>query len=121
VIDRTPAERLERALDARVAVAGLQRDPELAALVEMADLLRRALPRVPAGPALERRLADRLAPGHPVARRLRTIGRVARHELRHPGALVLTGAVSSLAVGCLTAIAVRRGTRRSAAFRALGR
>jgi hypothetical protein len=120
VIDRSRAEALDRALDARPGDRSVL-DPDLASLLATASLVRRAVPALPASAGLERRLAARLAPGNPVTRRLRALGDATRRELRHPGALVLTGAVSSAAVGCLTALAVWRGTRRTAAHRLVGR
>lgn len=120
MIDRSRAETLDRALEAGSGARSAG-DPELEALLVAASLVRRAVPPVPASAALERRLAARLAPGSPITRRLRALGVATRRELRHPGALVLTGAVSSAAVGCLTAFAVWRGTRRTAAHRLVGR
>lgn len=118
--DRSRAATLDLALDA-VPSAAASRDSELMPLLAAASLVRRAVPQVPASAALERRIAARIAPGNPVTRRLRALGVATRRELRHPGALLVTGAVSSAAVGCLTAFAVWRGTRRSAAHRFVGR
>jgi hypothetical protein len=43
------------------------------------------------------------------------IGDATRRELRHPGRILLTGAVSSAAVGVgVTLLALRRGARRHA-------
>ena len=108
MIDRTPAERLDRALDALLAStpASLSVDLELRPLLVTAERVRTALAPVPVAPRFEARLGRRLAaPSHGWG--------PARDRLHLPGWLLLTGAVSSAAVGVgVTAYAVWRGSRR---------
>jgi hypothetical protein len=113
VIHRTPAERLDHALAGLADGDLLSGDPELRSLLETATLLERSLAPVPAGDRFEEALAARLAERRLLARNLRALGAVTSRELRHPSRLVLTGAVSSAAVGCLAAFMLWRGTRRS--------
>lgn len=87
--------------------------PELAPLVDAASVLRHALPPLPAGMRFEARLASRLASPSPVAQMIAALTEAARRELRHPGRILITGAVSSAAVG-VTVLARRRGSRRGA-------
>jgi len=89
--------------------------PELAPLVDAASLLRSALPTLPAGTRFEARLASRLAAPHGVTQMVAAVGEATRRELRHPARLLITGALSSAAVGLgVTVIAIRRGARRHA-------
>lgn len=105
------AERLDLAVDgildglsAPIAAAAAGIDPATRPLVELASDLRAALLPPPPGIGFEERLAARLAsPRTPLA-----------WVLRHPGRLIVTGAVGSAAVGVgMTAFAVWRGGRRT--------
>jgi hypothetical protein len=118
VPDRTPAERLDRALDTLLAEGPLQAtaaariDTELRPLIATADRLRFALAPIPVSPGFETRLAQRVA--------------AARHgpipDIHVPTWLLITGAASSAALGVgVTAYAVWRGSRRPAGHRFLGR
>jgi hypothetical protein len=115
---QTPAERLDRAVDALLAgrPAPPPVDSGLRPLVDLAAALRTALLPVPAGSRLEARLAARLATRSPLNDGIRAIGVRARRELRSRERLLLAGAVSSAAVGVgVTAYAVwhRSGLRRA--------
>lgn len=80
-------------------------------------MLRHALPPLPAGTRFEARLASRLASPSPVAQVIAALTEATRRELRHPGRMLITGAVSSAAVGVgvgVTVLARRRGSRRGA-------
>ena len=106
------AERLDHALDRlgageRPAVAaatvGLTADGR--ALVETADRVRAALPAPPVAPRFEARLGSQLSGAtsrDPVA-----------WAFRHPGRLLVTGAVGSAVGVGVTAYAVWRSTRRA--------
>jgi hypothetical protein len=120
VIHRTPAERLDHALNGLADGDLRPGDPELRSLLETALLLERSLAPVPVSDRFEEALAARLVERGPLARNLRVLGAVTSRELRHPSRLVLTGAVSSAAVGCLAAFAVWRGTRRAGSRRLTG-
>ncbi len=108
------AQRLDHALDgvvrgmapAAAAAAGAF-DPTLRQLVTLGDELRGAMP-VPVGaPRFEARLGARLAHA---TQPLDPVG----WALRHPGRLIVTGAVGSAAVGVgITAFAVWRSARRA--------
>lgn len=115
------AERLDRALDLllgggspAMAATGAGLDMERRPLVEDADLLRRSLPAPAVAPRFEARLGARLASAggsrDPVA-----------WALRHPGRLIVTGAVGSAVGVGVTAYAVWRSSRRSTAARILHR
>lgn len=113
--DRTPADRLDRALDALLANgAGPGRalaEQELRPLLAAADRLRVALGPVPVSPRFEARLASR------VAGQRRGLGA----PIHLPTWLLVTGAASSVAVGVgVTAFVVWRGSRRGPAHRSLG-
>jgi|SRR5579859_4271350 len=116
VPDRTPADRLDRALDALLAngAAGghaALAEQELRPLLAAADRLRLALGPVPVSPRFEAKLASR------VSRRRRGV----TVPIRVPTWLLVTGAASSVAVGVgVTAVAVWRGTRRGPTHRILG-
>jgi hypothetical protein len=109
VSDRTPAERLDRALDTLLidGAPAAGTEPELRPLIATADRLRLALPPVPVSEQFERHLARRVtsARAHPLTSQLR--------EIHVPTWLLLTGAASSAALGVgVTAYAVWRGSRR---------
>lgn len=106
----SPAERLDAAVDHLLAGEQPHTDTEIRRLVEVATLLREALPRVPPASRFEARLAARLTVEAAVGRNLRAFSAAARRELT-PARLIAAGAVSSAAVG-VTAIAVWRGSRR---------
>ena len=102
--DRTPAERLDHALDSLLSGGSTTREPELRPLLDAADRLRLALPLVPVSARFEADLARRV-----VARR-----RINAPDIHVPTWLLLTGAVSSAAVGVgITAYAVWRGSHKS--------
>jgi hypothetical protein len=110
---RTPAERLDEAVDRLLTGSPPAVGPELAPLVDAASVLRHALPPLPAGTRFEARLASRLASPSPVAQIIAALTEATRRELRHPGRILITGAVSSAAVGVgVTVLARRRGARR---------
>jgi hypothetical protein len=115
------AERLDRALDqlgagARPAVAaatvGLDGDGR--SLLEVADRVHRALSPPPVAARFEARLGARLSgaatPRDAVA-----------WALRHPGRLIVTGAVGSAVGVGVTAYAVWRSSRRTQSGRFLHR
>jgi hypothetical protein len=107
------ALRLDHALDGvvsgiapAVAAAAGAFDPTLRQLVTLGDELRGAMPVPVVAPRFEARLGAKLA--H-VAQPRDPVG----WALRHPGRLIVTGAVGSAAVGVgITAYAVWRGARR---------
>ena len=111
---RTPAERLDEAVDRLLTGGYPAYGPELAPLVDAASIVRSALGPVPAGTRFEARLASRLAGRGPVGQLLAAIGDATREELRHPARILITGAVSSAAVGVGVTLALRRGGRRHA-------
>lgn len=106
------AERLDRAVDGildglspRIAAASAGTDRPTRALVELAGALRSTLAPPPVGRRFEARLGARLAaqPARdPVA-----------WALRHPGRLIVTGAVGSAVGVGVTAYAVWRSSRRA--------
>ena len=114
------AERLDRAVDGvldglspglAAAAAGI--DPPGRSLVALAAELRATMAAPPVAPRFEARLGTRLAhgPRDPVA-----------WALRHPGRLIVTGAVGSAVGVGVTAYAVWRSSRRaSGAHRLLHR
>lgn len=112
---RTRAERLDSALDDLLAGSRSRVEADLRPLVELASLVRAALPPLPAASRFEERLAARLVEPPRLAQAIATIGSRTRQELRHPWRLLLTGAVSSAAVGVgVTALMLWRGSRRAA-------
>jgi hypothetical protein len=112
---RTPAERLDEAVDRLLTGSQPTVGPELAPLVDAASVLRSALAPLPAGTRFEERLASRLAAGGPVAQIVASLGEATRRELHHPGRILITGAISTAAVGVgFTVLAVRRVSRRHA-------
>ena len=111
------AERLDRAVDQLVAgarpgtaaaTAGL--DAAGRALVETADRFRLSLVPLPVAPRFEARLGARLSG---VAPSRDAVG----WALRHPGRLIVTGAVGSAVGVGVTAYAVWRSSRRASAHR----
>ena len=111
------AERLDRAVDqlvagarpgAAAATAGL--DAAGRALVETADRFRLSLVPLPVAPRFEARLGARLSG---VAPSRDAVG----WALRHPGRLIVTGAVGSAVGVGVTAYAVWRSSRRASAHR----
>lgn len=119
---QSAAERLDRAVDgvldglspvAAAAAAGT--GPAGRPLVVLAAELRASLAAPPVATRFEERLGARLAPA------LRGRAPVA-WAMRHPGRLLVTGAVGSAVGVGVTAYAVWRSTRRSgAAYRLLHR
>lgn len=105
------AERLDRALDGllsaqRPAASAAAFDATLRPLVSLGADVRLALPLPPVAPRFEARLGARLAdmeqPRDPLG-----------WARKHPGRLIVTGAVGSAAVGVgITAFAVWRSGRR---------
>lgn len=99
--DASPAERLDRVVDALLADDAVVTDQALRPLVETASRLRIALAPVPVSQRFQARLATRVA-----------------HTRRSswpdlPTWLLVTGVASSAALGVgVTAYAVWRGTRR---------
>ena len=115
---RTPAERLDEAVERLLSDERLSVDTELLPLVDTASRVRQALRLLPTGHRFEAKLAARLAHPNPIASAVATIGDVTRRELRHPSRLLVTSAVSSAAVGVgITALVMWRGTRRHVANR----
>jgi hypothetical protein len=110
--DTTPAERVDRAIDALLAgehsrvAAAVAGDPRLGQLLDVAESLRDALVPPPVAARFEARLGARLAEA--------AADRGGPWGVRHPGRLLVAGAaVSSAAVGVgVTAYAVWRSTRR---------
>jgi len=104
VLERTPAERVDHLVDTvlvdQPASSSQLTDPELRRLAAVAARLHAALPPVPAASAFEGRLGRRLA-----AMPRRQL--LARDLFHIPAWVILTGAVSSAAVG-ITAFAVWR-------------
>lgn len=115
------AERLDRALDELLAGSGpgmaaatVGLDAPGRAVLARADLVRQALPVPAVAPRFEARLGARLA--DVVARR-----DPLAWAMRHPGRLIVTGAVGSAVGVGVTAFAVWRSSRRSTAARILHR
>jgi hypothetical protein len=108
----TPAERVDRLVDAILAPAGRHGAiPESSPLTELIGSVADALPPIPPGVGFESRLGARLAEA--------AAGRRAFGLLRQRGRMIVTGAaVSSAAVGVgVTAFAVWRSSRRQPAHR----
>jgi hypothetical protein len=114
------AERLDQALDQLLAGSRPRADRTLAPLLDVAALVRDAMPPIPAGPRFETRLLGRLEDERGVAGAVGALERVARRELRSPARILAAGAVSTAAVGAtVTALAVWRSRRQASA--AVGR
>jgi len=112
---RTPAERLDLALNELLTGDRAAVPADLRPLLETATRVRAALPQLPVAARFEERLAARLGQGSGLAGGLAVIATLARHELRHPSRMLVTGAVSSAALGIgVTAIVVLRSARRHA-------
>ncbi len=110
----TVAVRLDRALDelaggARPAVAAATAglDGEHRVLVSTADRVRASMPMPPVSSRFEARLGARLSGAVPSSDAM-------AWALRHPGRLIVTGAVGSAVGVGVTAYAVWRKGRRSA-------
>ncbi|MDQ4035527.1 MAG: hypothetical protein M3153_06315 [Chloroflexota bacterium] len=112
------AERLDHALDGLLdgapprvaaATAGLATDGH--PLVTLAEHLRAALVTPPVAPRFEARLGTRLATAGPTSSSRDAVG----WALRHPGRLIVTGAVGSAVGVGVTAYAVWRSSRRATA------
>lgn len=115
------AERLDRALEQlaagarpEVAAATASLGAETRSLVHLADRVRTALPAPSVAPRFEARLGARLAGA---ASPRDAVG----WALRHPGRLLVTGAVGSAVGVGVTAYAVWRSSRRTQAARFLHR
>lgn len=111
------AERLDRAVDQLVAgarpaaaAAGAGLDTAGRRLVETADRFRLSLVPIAVAPRFEARLGARLSGVDPSRD---AVG----WALRHPGRLIVTGAVGSAVGVGVTAYAVWRSSRRAAAHR----
>jgi hypothetical protein len=108
-------EQLDRAIDRVLAgePPGRALDTSVRPLVGVAAALRSALGPVPPSASFERRLAERLNRGPETLSAFRAVPDLLREQLRHPARLLVTGAVSSAALGVgVTAYAVWRGSRR---------
>ncbi len=107
----TPAERLDLALDRLLAGARPAADPELGRLLRTGEVLAAQLRPMPAGERFAAHVRDRLARPGAMARVTDAVADLARR--RRPSWLIVTGAVSTAAVGVgVTAFAVWRGTHR---------
>jgi hypothetical protein len=119
------AERLDLAIERLLAGERTVPDPALGPLLDVAALVRGALPPIPSGRTFERRLGARLAGSGASAKVGSAVGAIeafARRELRHPRRILAAGAVSSAAVGVtVTAVAVWRSRRHAAAGQRAGR
>lgn len=116
------AERLDRAVDGvldghspGVAAAAAGIEPNGRPLVALAAELRATMAAPPVATRFEARLGTRLAPSRPPRDPV-------AWALRHPGRLIVTGAVGSAVGVGVTAYAVWRSSRRaSGAHRLLHR
>jgi hypothetical protein len=113
VTPRSQAERLELALEELMAGRRPTADRAMAPLLEAAELVRAAMPPIPGGDGLEARLMAQLMPRPRVNAAVDALGAFARRELQHPGRLIAAGAVSTAAVGAVTAVAVWRHRRHA--------
>ncbi|MCC6617742.1 MAG: hypothetical protein IT341_01740 [Chloroflexi bacterium] len=115
---RTTAERLDLAIDEvllgsspGLAAAGAGLPAADRPMVAVARMLHEALRGALVSPRFEARLGTRLAVG----------AASGPWVLRHPGRLIVTGAVGSAVGVGVTAFAVWRNTRRTGAHRLVGR
>ncbi|HEX6475280.1 MAG TPA: hypothetical protein VF114_09385 [Candidatus Limnocylindria bacterium] len=104
VTSRSQAERLEHAVEQLMAGDQPVADRGMAPLLEAAELVRAAMPPIPGGDALDARLLAQIT-------RRRRVNVAVDALLEHPGRLLAAGAVSSAAVGAVTAVAVWRMRR----------
>lgn len=121
---RSPAERLDDAVESLLAGTRPAVEPELRPLVDVAALAADALRPVPTADRFEARLAARLAHEGMVRRAADAVSTFTRRELSQPGRLIAAGAVSTAALGVtVTAFAVWRSGRHhaTASQRLLGR
>lgn len=105
------AERLDRAVDQLLSGGGMSPLADRA-LLDTAASVRAALPVPVVSSRFEARVGTRLAATSPPA---------IAWALRHPGRLIVTGAVGSAVGVGVTAFAVWRSTRRTPAHRLLHR
>ncbi len=106
--DRTPADRLDRAVDALLAGERVPLDASLRPALSVAERLRSTLTPVPPGTRFQAALAGRIHGPGLTERTLRAVSTT-------KGRLIAAGAVSSAAVGVgVTAYAVWRTSRRHA-------
>lgn len=107
--DRTPADRLDAAVDALLAGERAPGDAALRSAISVAELLRTTLTPIPPGARFQAELAERIHGASFGQRTLRAVTGSTR------GRLIAAGAVSSAAVGVgVTAFAVWRTSRRHA-------
>lgn len=111
------AERLDRALEQlvggvspAVAAASAGMDGSGRSLVDIGDRVRIALPTPPVAPRFEARLGARLSSAA-------SARDAVAWAMRHPGRLIVTGAVGSAVGVGVTAFAVWRSSRRTPAGR----
>ena len=116
------AEHLDRALDLLLAGSRPAADRAIEPLLDVADLVRAAMPPIPVADAFDARLLERIGGERRMPAAVGTLERIARRELRSPGRILAAGAVSSAAVGVtVTALAVWRSRRHSAGLLPAGR
>jgi hypothetical protein len=109
------AERLDRAVDHLLNGSSPVADRELEPLLRAGTALAAALRPLPAGERYAAHVWDRLARPTPAHRLSAAVAELASRH-RPPSWLLVTGAVSSAAVGVgVTAFALWRGSRRPAA------
>jgi|SoiMethySBSTD1v2_1073268.scaffolds.fasta_scaffold563686_2 hypothetical protein len=111
VTPRSQAERLEHAVAQLMAGDQPVADRAMAPLLEAAELVRAAMPPIPVGDALDARLLAQITQRRRANAAVDALEAFARRELQHPGRLIAAGAVSSAAVGAVTAVAVWRMRR----------
>ena len=105
-IERTPADRLDRAVEALLAGERVTPDASLRPALTVAERLRTTLTPIPPGARFQAALAGRIHAPTFGERTLRAVNTT-------KGRLIAAGAVSSAAVGVgVTAYAVWRTSRR---------